>query len=231
MTLSVDRMLKRIEDLITVAEQFRAIARQSPNETATLNNEDLWRFLVSALQTSRSICSESSPHYQELKECRDLYRSGEPLNLSQCIGILRAISDDLSTGMLVNVYEMAVAEVFEDLTDMAIHLLDHGYHIPSIAISGAVLEDTLRKLCKRHPSVTWIGESSINKLNTALYKNSIYDKVQFGQIDAWGKLRNKVDHGNFRDVGEVDPKDARRMIDGIRDFIAKYLGNAQDVIN
>jgi len=224
MTNSVGHALKRIEDLITVAEGFRTEALRSPNQTAILSNEDLWRFLMSALQTTRAICSESSPHYQELKACKDSYRDGSALNLSQCIGILRAISDDLAAGMLVSIREMVTAEVFDDLIDMANHLLEQGYHLSSIAIAGAVLEDTLRKLCQKH-LISWEGDSSINKLNTALYKANIYDKAQFGQLDAWGKLRNKVVHGDFKNANEVDSKDAQRMIDGLRDFITKHLGD------
>jgi hypothetical protein len=38
-----------------------------------------------------------------------------------------------------------------------------------------------------------------------------------------GKLRNDIDHHNFTNPSDIGPKDVKRMIDGIRDFVVKYL--------
>jgi hypothetical protein len=215
--------IKRIEQLISTAEGFRAGVLASSDKTFMLSNEQLWQFLVSALQTIRSVCSESSPHFQEFMECRGLFRKGEPLNLPTCIGILRAAADDLRGGMLADIRELVAAEVFDDLLEMAAYLLGQGYHLPAGAVAGAVVEDTLRKLCKKH-GVSWVGDSSISKLNAELYKANVFDKAQFGQLEAWGKLRNKIDHGDFKDPTEVDAQAVRRMIDGSRDLVVKFLG-------
>ncbi len=215
--------IKRIDELISRADGFRTEALASSKKQFILSNEPLWQFLVSALQTILAVCSESSPHYRELKEVRDEFKSGAPLGLDSCIGILRAAADDLRSGMLSDIRELVAAEVFDDLLEMAAYLSGEGYHLPACAVAGAVLEDTLRTLCRKH-LVSWVGDSSISKLNTELYKANIFDKAQFGQIEAWGKLRNKVDHGDFRSAVEIDSNDTRRMIVGIRDLVLKYLG-------
>jgi hypothetical protein len=157
-----------------------------------------------------------------LIKIRKEFRSGKPLDSDKFIGVLLAVEDDLRNGMLVNIQEMVTAEVFDDMMDMAGYLLEQGYHLPSVAIAGAVLEDTLRKLCEKS-SISWEGDSSISKLNVALYKANIYDKVQFSQVDAWGKLRNKVDHGDFKAASEVDPNDVEQMVSGLRNFVFKHL--------
>src|SRR3990172_503038 len=127
MNNTLERALSRIEDLLSVAEGFR-----TEEQIATVKNEDLWRFFISALQTTRAICSEKSPHYVELQECGEAFKRGEPFGLPKSIGILRAVSDDLRSGMLADMQEMVAAEIFDDLTEMGMYLLEQGYHLPSI---------------------------------------------------------------------------------------------------
>lgn len=217
-----DKGLKRVIELIEVTRNLRSESPRSKDGLLQIAREDLWHVLTSALQTTRSLCSDESPHYQELIELRQRFRDGAPFDSDKFLGILRAVEDDLHSGMLVSIQEIVTAEVFDDLTDMATYLIEQGYHLPSVAIAGAVLEDTLRKLCHKH-KVVWTGDSTINKLNTELYKANVYDKAQFGQVEAWGKLRNKVDHGDFKNVEEIDRNDVHRMVDGLRDFVVKHL--------
>jgi hypothetical protein len=218
-----DFAIRRIDDLISTAEGFLAGAPASSEKPVVLSKEQVWRFLPSALQTIQAVCSESSPHYRALNEFSDVFKKGGLLEVASCIGILRAAADDLRSGMLADIRELVAAEVFDDLLEMAEYLLGEGYRLPACAIAGAVLEDTLRKLCKKH-LVSWVGHSSISKLNAELQRAKIFDVAQAGQIEAWGKLRNKVDHGDFKSAVEIDPNDAQRMIGGLRDLVVKYLG-------
>lgn len=121
------------------------------------------------------------------------------------------------------VQELVTSDVFDDLVEQAEHLLDRGYHLPAGALAGAVLEDALRKLCAKH-GVTWQGDSGVSKLATELYKAGHLTKPQHSQIETWGKLRNQIDHGDFSKPDDVDTQDVRRMVDGVRDFVAKFLG-------
>jgi hypothetical protein len=219
---SVERVGKRIDDLLATAERFRADALKESVETFVHSKEEVWQFLMSSLQTVSSLCSEQSHYYYELKACVDAFREGQPLDLPICIGILKAVSDDIRHGLLGEIRDLIAAEVFNDLLEMAQYLLQGGYHIPAGAIAGAVLEDTLRKICFQH-KITWEGDSSISKLSTELYKKNILAKPQFGQVEAWGKLRNQIDHGQFDALRDVDAGAVRRMIDGLRDFIVKHL--------
>ncbi|MGP0093916.1 MAG: hypothetical protein ACLPKB_28835 [Xanthobacteraceae bacterium] len=218
MASAIDKVVHRFDELVKSFDGFVEKA-QSKGGSIVLGEDEVWRSLISALQTIQVVCSESSPHYQSFKILVDSHMSGEPLNLRACIGILHAATDDLESGMLSDLGGLVAAEVFADLLSMASYLLKQGYHLPAAAISGAVLEDTLRQLCKKH-KVSWTGDSSITKLNTELYKSRHFDKVQFGNIEAWGKLRNKVDHGDFKDPADVTVGDVKRMIEGVSDLIA-----------
>jgi hypothetical protein len=181
-----------------------------------------WRFLVSSLQTVGNACGKESPHYRELEACRAHYLTPDgALDLDRCRGILQAARDDLEAGMLMDLRQLVTAETFGDVLESAAYLLDEGHHLPAVALAGAVLESSLRALAKAR-NVTWTGTSSISKINTELYRVTVYDKVIHGEIEAWGKLRNKVDHGDFSTPGDVDTEFAKRMLDGVRHFVATY---------
>ena len=181
----------------------------------------MWRFLISSLQTVGSTCGKDSPHLRELERCREGFVRDKHLDLDSCRGALAAARDDLEAGMLTDLQQLVRAEAFGDLLESAVHLHEAGHYIPAIAVAGAVLESSLRSLAISK-GVPWSGESSLSKLNQALLAAKVYDKVLFGEIEAWGKLRNKVDHGDFKTPDEIDARRAGRMLEGVRDFVGTY---------
>jgi hypothetical protein len=187
-----------------------------------ISSVELWRFLISSLQTVSTACGKESPHYREMEACRTSFlQDGKGLSLDRCLGVLQAALDDFVAGMLMDLRQLVSAETYGDVLESAAHLLEEKYHLPAIALAGAVLESSLRELA-RGKSVSWTGNSGISKINTALYSANIYDKVVHGEVEAWGKLRNKVDHGDFANPSDIDVPTAYRMVDGVRHFVAKY---------
>jgi hypothetical protein len=184
---------------------------------------EIWRFLISSIQTVRSACGQDSPHLRELERCREHFvsKADPSLDLDSCRGALEAARDDLAAGMLDDLRQLVAAETFGDLLEAAVHLLEESHHLPAVAIAGAVLESSLRALAAAK-QVAWSGHSAISKINTELYKANVYDKVVFAEVEAWGRLRNKVDHGDFATPNEVDQGRAQRMVEGIRDFVLRY---------
>lgn len=184
--------------------------------------EPFTRWAVSARHAIEQVFGADSVHAREFeKSLPD--GSNTAAAFIRCKGVLGAARDDLAGGYVRSVRELVSAEVFDDLIEQAEHLLARGYHLPAGALAGAVLEDALRKLCGKH-GVTWQGDSSISKLATELYKADHLTKPRHGQIEAWGKLRNQIDHGDFSNPGDVEKQDVRRMVDGVRDFVARFLG-------
>jgi hypothetical protein len=193
----------------------------SAGKAARVPNSELWRFLLSSLQTIEKTCGANSPHARELERCREQYVRSGSLDLDSCAGVLYAARDDLRAGMLQDIRQIATAEAFGDLLEAAAHLLEEMHHLAAVPICGAVLESSLRDLAVRK-GVEWTGPSSITKLNMLLYKAGAYDKVVFGEIEAWGKLRNQVAHGNFTQPEDVDSGAARRMLEGVREFVLRF---------
>lgn len=220
---------RRLEELITRCDSF--LPRRPPSQdgsfrapiTFSAPKSELWRFLISSIQTIVSACGRESPHLRELERCREQFvaDAGRGLDLDSCRGVLEAARDDLAAGMLADLRQLVSAEAFGDLLETAVHLLEEHHHLPAVAIAGAVLESSLRNAAQSK-GVTWNGSSSITKINMELYTASVYDKVIFGEIEAWGKLRNQVDHGDFTTPQDVDAGSARRMVDGVRDLVLKY---------
>jgi hypothetical protein len=83
------------------------------------------------------------------------------------------------------------------------------------------LESSLRNLAAGQ-KIVWSGASSISKINTEIYKANVYDKVIWAEIEAWGRLRNQVEHGDFKNPDDVDAGAAKRMVDGVLAFAMKY---------
>ena len=214
------KALQRIDELVLSLKNTRETAL--PTGQGKIPEVEIWRFMMTALQATRAICTEDSAHYRELSEEIETYKKSKAIHTDKWLGILQAVSDDLRSGMLSNLRELVAAEVFTDLSEMAEYLVAQGYQVPAVSVSGAVLEDALRKMCEK-TRIAWGGESSISKLNVLLYKSSLYDKVEYGQVEAWGKLRNKVDHGDFARPEEIEVADARRMVEGVRDFVARHV--------
>lgn len=199
------------------------VARGSWPGVQAVDGTAFRRWSTSCLHVLRLTLGEHGDHYLQFRAHADGF-NGFSSAFDNCLGVMQSAKDDVEVGLLAGMRDLAAAEVFDDLLGMAGYLLGEGYHLPAAALAGAVLEDSLRKLCANH-NVAWTGDSSINKLNTALYTATpqVYGKVQMGQVEAWGKLRNAVDHHNFTNPSDIDPNDVRRMIDGVRDFIVKYL--------
>jgi hypothetical protein len=168
----------------------------------------------------RSVCGEGSSHYQSLTDLTD--RQGKTINpamLAHYIGVFRAAREDFRRGLLKNLKALVEAEVIGDFTEQAQHLFDARYHIPAASLGGAVLEDTLRKICD-HRLIEYPDKTSIEGLNALLAKAEVYDKRYTKKITHLGEVRNNADHGQFDKVTHDDVDDMLRFI---RRFTEEFL--------
>jgi hypothetical protein len=92
-------------------------------------------------------------------------------------------------------------------------------------LSGAILEDALRRLCDSHALAYDPSRTSIAKLQSLLYQPSqqveIISPTENKYIIAWGDTRNKADHARFDEITQTE---VVSMILGTRAFIEKHLG-------
>lgn len=134
--------------------------------------------------------------------------------------ILEALRDDVANGYLRRTADLIAAEVFGDFLDMAEHLIGAGYHHPAASLTGAVLEDGLRRLSVKAELKVKVGDD-LSGLNNRLAAKEVYSNLVRKQIDAWTALRNLADHGQF---DQVSPGDVRDMHAGVVRFLAEHIG-------
>jgi hypothetical protein len=119
--------------------------------------------------------------------------------------------------MLAEMQHLVRADLLDDLLAQAEILLEHGYHIPAATIAGAVLEDTLRKLCDS-ADIEYSAKTNIDSLNSDLAH--VYNKLIQKEITAKAHLRNDADHGHF---DRVRPEDVSDMVRWVRRFVTERL--------
>ncbi len=143
--------------------------------------------------------------------------------LHRPLSIIEYAINDLEKGYVFDLRQLLAGEVFDDLLEMAEYLHGQGYHLPAGSLAGAVLEDSLRRLCrKQQPPIEWAGHSYISTLNDLL-RDRVYPKPTWRKIQHWTDLRNDIDHHNFETPEEIKPHDVEQMIEGVQHFIEEYL--------
>ncbi|MCX6554293.1 MAG: DUF4145 domain-containing protein [Candidatus Aminicenantes bacterium] len=189
-------------------------------QTNNIANNDYFRFRTEALNLIRRSCGENSDHYKELirlAESKEASRNS--YFFVHCFGVVEAAQRDFEAGVLFDIRALLSAELLGDFTEQAETLLSANYHVPAASLSGAVLEDILRKLCEKHqipiPSLT-----KIDQLNADLARANVYNKLVQKRITALADIRNNADHGHFNNFTQADVED---MVKWIRNFSADYL--------
>lgn len=141
---------------------------------------------------------------------------GDTYPIMTYAGMLAALREDYIAGRLQAIRELIQADLFSDFLEMAEHLLSEGMKDPAAMLTGAVLEEHLRKLCQKH-NLPLPAKPKLDTMNADLAKAGIYGKNDQKQITAWAGIRNDAAHGDFAkyDAAKVD-----LMIQGIRMFLA-----------
>ena len=146
------------------------------------------------------------------------------------LGTLRGLKDDYELGMLNYLYEKIEADIAADYLGQAEQLLQEGQrgkfdHVPAAVLTGATLEDALRRLCQRQTLPVSITKPNgdpkmMNSLIDDLKKANVFNKLKAQQLRAWAGIRNAAAHGEFQ---EFDRKEVEQMLLGVQNFLADYL--------
>lgn len=214
-----------------VKEQFRKLLEEGRRILQTVGwngkevedhppKHDYLRFRTEALNLVRRSCGQNSDHYQELRRLADSKESANnAYYLMHCFGVVEAAQRDFAAGLLFDMRALIAADLLGDFIEQAETLLKAGYHVPAASLTGAVLEDTLRKLCERR-SIAIPKSTKIDSLNSELARAEIYDKLIQKRITALADVRNNADHGHFDTFTKADVED---MVKWVRSFAADHL--------
>ncbi len=209
--MEVQRIVDRLDSLISMGDGVLAMRE---DDAVNVSLFQQWR--TSSLAFLNAALGPGSVHYREFEQnCK----SNWYYQAAQGVAILRAAKDDIEGGYLQKVDTFVSAEIFDDFLEMAEYLLDNGYKDPAASLTGAVLENELRRMC-RDNDIPVKSDDNIGSLNQKLFQKPLYGKPQMRQISIWQAIRDSADHGKFEDYNAESVKD---MLKGVRSFLAEYL--------
>ncbi len=201
-----------------ISQEFQALIQEG--QGGRDDDAHYLRFRTRALNLVRRVCGDGSEHHRALRQlAEDKNSSTNAYFLPHCVGIVEAAQRDFERGLLFDLRAMIAAELLGDFIDQTEFLVAEGYHVPAASLAGAVLEDTLRKLCQSL-GVPVPEKTKIDRLNAELARAGVYDKLIQKRITALADIRNNADHGHF---DKFTPEDVADMVRWIRRFAADYL--------
>jgi HEPN domain-containing protein len=217
--LYMEAFLKQLSELITEYESLCESSGQ--DDLSDLEDRELINYYTRARAAIHRI---SRPHDIYTKHCEEIFRlGGYPGYLvTQIIGVIDSLYDDMNNGYLQSQAELIHGELFSDFIEMSEHLLEEGYKDAAAVIMGSALEVHIKKLCEKN-EIDILNDNGKHKkadtLNTELAKNGIYTKIEQKSITAWLGLRNSAAHGDY---AEYSASEVKHTISAVRDFIVRH---------
>jgi len=214
-----EKLRKRLEHLIDLGEKVLS-TRRSPSPGVIsddyVNEELFYHWKVGALSFLQNVFGEDSIHFKEFHEsCKHPHY----LQALQGVSVLKAAKQDIEGGYLTRIETLVSADIFNNFLEMAEYLLEQGYKDPAASLIGAVLENGLRKIAKKH-GIKLKTKETISSLNQKLADAQIYNRLTQKRIQVWNEVRDNADHGNF---AEYSKKLVKEMLNGVRNFLEEHL--------
>jgi hypothetical protein len=231
----------RFETLVKEAEQLQRDA-QAEAETASphgipraltrdkviLSGASFDTLKTKFLSLLQLLAGGSGYIHDMMEDVRQLLNT--PSGVNSLVGKIRGLKDDYENGMLTSIIAEIEAGVAADYLGQAEQLLEEGQpgkfdHVPAAVLSGAILEDALRRLCQRQaPPIVVVkpdgSPKTLNPLIDNLKKASVFNELKAKQLRAWADIRNAAAHGEF---GQFNRQDVEQMVSGIGNFLGDYL--------
>ena len=202
------KILDRFDELIRIGEP---LVGQTKDITPLQQWVSSSRNLIQMVTGSDSHFSQSFTGYLGRSTVTDSAFS---------LGVLKAAREEYEKGYLSHLRTLIEAEVFDKFLEQAESLLRKGYYQPAAVVAGAVLEDSLRKLCTCYSDITLPDKPALDYMNGQLAKNGAYNSLTQKKITALADIRNSAAHGKWT---EFDKDDVKKMVLEVRDFLEKYF--------
>jgi hypothetical protein len=214
--VGVERIKSRLSQLLTKGQKL--LFGKVRGEYVDPGEFQEWKIMCrSFLGSVFGDPSMELAHFDQCSTFHDVYR------VQQAVGVLRGILDNLEFGSVGNLEGFISATIYSDFLDMAKKLLaQEDSKLVDLAayLVGAVLEDGLRRIAQKHPTIRVRESDNISSLNSKLADAEVYDTLWRRKLHVWDGVRSNADHGHF---GRNAPNDVQQMLDGVRDFLAIFL--------
>ena len=216
------QIVAQAEALISEGERVLATKHSTPYSRDIVNSALFHEWRASSLSFLRRVLGPGHTHSAEFeKEVTSAADHDTILGTA----FLRAAKRDLEGGHLATLDGLATADVFGDFLEMAAHLLSEGYQHPAAVMVGSVLEEHLRKLCRRDGIDTEVTDSKGNlrpkkadAMNADLARAKVYSGIDQKAVTGWLAIRNAAAHGEY---DKYSGDQVRLMLDSVVSFLSR----------
>jgi len=165
------------------------------------------------------------PFIEAIKEDMVIGGAADKSDLQHLVGILEALKDAYANGYLATMTEIIDGEVFSDLLDTADHHLQLGQKDAAAVVLGSVLEEHLRRLCRKNnlpvtreePESPAVRMKTVD-LNIKLKEAGVYNLDRQKQVAGWLEIRNNAVLGRYANYGR---EQVVKMSEGIRSLVSQ----------
>ena len=218
------RVVERLKALVSEGEKL--LNESSSGETeydVFVNPVIAYEWKIKSINALEDIFGKERRYLTEFESCsNDFGNLGYGVRIEevwQCVGIVKGATSDYKNGYSFKIVNLIQAEIFDNFSEQAEHLLQKNYYGAAAVIAGCVLEDSLRKLGQRKIP-NFPTDKTIDPMNVELAKAGIYNALWQKKITALADLRNKAAHGKWTEFNEKDVED---MIRDVRRFMEDYF--------
>ncbi len=208
-------LLERLKELINLGTEVLR-SEHTVDYIRYVDHAIFQRWRAGSLSFLSFVFGENHTHsHLFVTECK----VAGPSDVNVGLGVLEAARTDLETGMMGRLDILVAADIFTNFLEMATHLIENGYKDPAASLTGAVLEDGLRKIAEAN-SVDVKSKDDPSALSYKLAQAKVYNRLTQRKIEVWNTVCNNADHGNFN---EYKVADVKAMLDGTTSFLEEYL--------
>lgn len=210
---------KRFRDLISNGENvLRLFSTSTGSADASLRPAAI-AWLYSAANLLELATPSGSPYQSEATRLRP--KATDTIfkdHVAAMLGLVESASQEYNAGLLVSLESRFVALAFGDFLRHASEYLEQGKTTESAILASAVLEDSVKRLCRNHGID--VENATLDPLITALKNSDVIGKVQAQRLRAYAAVRNQAAHANWE---AIDDASLRQMIEGIEELVEIHL--------
>ena len=215
-------VLKQLDSLIETGKRLEQTYKKEVYQFRSSASEaDLRAFVTSAIAAVERVSGKDSQYFRAIPhdhlsgtlavDSQSGSLAGPSLYYIPSVsGALIALRDAVDQGLLESLESRLRANIHDDFLMQALELLDAGYHVAAMVLTGGVLEDHLKKIVLALV-LTMPTKGSISKYNDLL-KDNPYNQSVWRRIQSIGDLRNDAAHGEGSTIDPEDVKDAHRFV-------------------
>jgi hypothetical protein len=220
--MNIQDFAKRADELIALGDQALATTRTNDFGSQWVAEDKFTEYRTAALSFLIGIFGSDHAFPCDF-DAR--VKEPAPSDVKEGLGVLRAARGEVSGGWNVRARTLLSAEIFADFLEMAEYLLENKFKDAAAVMTGGVLEEHLRQLCRKHGvAETFVdakGKTVPKKadaMNADLTAAQVYNKLDQKNVTAWLDLRNKAAHGDY---GAYAAEQVEGMHRAVGEFMAR----------